>query len=189
MRRRARRSASSQHSVGLSSNTKGPVRAPNRWPANRPTDQNLAGHQSQDRQNTGSEGAASAGGPRRRGHRVRSALPGLARNCRNLVGQRMSALPRVIQTSTCSAMARASSTSMRRYLSVLSAPLADCLFADRLERPSNVDRRGRDLLQAFPSEQRIKHFEARVLGTRGIPCRSGAHLQGSKGAPAAASCA
>ena len=32
--------------------------------------------------------------------------------------------------------------------------------------PRNVDRRGRDLLQAFPSEQRIKRFEARVPGTR-----------------------
>ena len=42
--------------------------------------------------------------------------------------------------------------------------------------PRNVDRRGRDLLQAFPSEQRIKRFEAQVPvpGTRGPPCRSGA---------------
>lgn len=47
--------------------------------------------------------------------------------------------------------------------------------------PRNVDRRGRDLLQAFPSEQRIKHFEARVPGTRGTPADL-AHLQGSKGA-------
>jgi hypothetical protein len=68
IRRRALRSASSHHSVGLSWNTKAPVK-----------DQNLAGSSSQDRQSTGSEDTASADGPRRRGHRVRSALPGLAR--------------------------------------------------------------------------------------------------------------
>jgi hypothetical protein len=41
-------------------------------------------------------------------------------NLPTLVGQSMSALPGVLQTSTCSAIARASSTSMPRYLTVLS---------------------------------------------------------------------
>src|ERR1700737_2387198 len=57
--------------------------------------------------------------------------------------------------------------------------------------PRNVDRRGRDLLQAFPSEQRIKRFEAQVPGTRcsWAPLPIWRICKAQKGRRAAASCA
>src|SRR5260370_31612637 len=57
--------------------------------------------------------------------------------------------------------------------------------------PRNVDRRGRDLLQAFPSEQPIKRFEARVPRTpySWDPLPIWRICKAQKGRRAAASCA
>jgi hypothetical protein len=77
MRRRARGSAASYHSVGLSSNTKATDEVAKLLTCHSIERQNLAVIITRPPER--SEGAASGGEPRRRGHRVPSALPDLAR--------------------------------------------------------------------------------------------------------------